>query len=504
MTETDHFESGLATLSKDPKPDFPDKSPWSVNGVAIPVNTVVNGGQGVDHFFPEESLEGNAELLEGRPIVKNFHELDGQASADQVIGEVTSAAYEKGVGLVFEGEITDPDIAQKIKQGYLDVSPTPARSLGEFDESMGAQRVERLADFRDLAVVANGQPGAKVEMGTNPAVEALSHDVLNQMFDTLQEDVNLVPPQEAAENARRGLECVEEVDTDAGEAQGRDTAQLIIDAVENDEPISEDMVGEIASFDRHREQGNHTVSEEFEGTPCEDNGFVSWMLWGGDAGVDWAQRVNDEMDTNANDTLQEDMKTVAGVRFQGTRDGKLDESEIDDNFGDHALYGEGENKEDYSYWVVDAEGFLRKGNVESAHSLGCRGQCPGEDEHDENLMQLAQEFDNPPEFAEENDSMASDMDMLQTDGDITVRQFRDFAMSLRDMDDVDPEWVNSVEAVAQQAANLQTIMENLVEHHATMHGMDSQSGHMEDETMSIVTEVPVEANPNEVEVITNE
>jgi hypothetical protein len=227
------------------------------------------------------------------------------------------------------------------------------------------------------------------------------------------------------------------------------------------------------------------------------------MLWGGDAGVDWAQRQNEQMDTNQQDTLQ-DMKTVAGVRFQGTRDGKLDETEIEDNFGDHALYGEGENKEDFSYWVVDAEGFLRKGNVESAWSLGCRGQCPGEDEHDSNLMDLAAEFDDPPEFAEEMDTNSSDMDMLETDGDITVRQFRDFAMSVRDMEDADPQWINAVEAVAQQAANLQTIMESLVEHHQTMHGMETQSGHMEEETMSVVKEIEVEANPNEVEVITEE
>jgi len=103
-----------------------------------------------------------------------------------------------------------------------------------------------------------------------------------------------IPPESAAENARRGLECVEEVDTDAGEAQGRDTARKIIDAVENNEPLSEESISEIASFDRHREQGNHTVDEEFEGTPCEDNGYVSWKLWGGDEGVDWAQDTNEE------------------------------------------------------------------------------------------------------------------------------------------------------------------------------------------------------------------
>lgn len=296
-TKTDHFEAGLATLSSDPKPDFPENAPWSVNGVAIPVNTVVNGGQNVDHYYPESVLEESAELLEGKPIVVDFHSLDGQADASKVIGEVTSAGYQKGVGLVWEGEIVDVDIAEKIKHGYLDVSPTPARSLGEFDESMGAQRVERLADFRDLAVVANGQAGNKIEMGSNPAVEALAMETLSRGF---------------------------------------------------------------------------------------------------------------KPDT---DPLESDMKTVAGVSFQGTKTGKLDESEIDKeetDLSDHALYGSGENKDDYSYWVVDADGFLRKGNVESAWSLGCRGQCPSKETHDENLMELANQFDTKPEFAQEETDTNAD------------------------------------------------------------------------------------------------
>lgn len=296
MTETDHFEGGLATLSKDAIDQFPDDAPWTVNGVAIPVNTVVNGGQNVDHFFPAEVLEDAGELLEGKPIVKNFHEIEGQAPADDVIGKVTSAGFQKGVGLVFEGEVTDPDIAQKIKQGYLDVSPTPARSLGEFDDSMGAQRVERLADFRDIAIVANGQPGAEVDMGSNPAVEALAMETLSRGFNPS----------------------------------------------------------------------------------------------------------TDPLETH---------KTVAGVRFRGTETGELDESELDKEehtLSDHYLYGDGEDKEDFSYPVVDADGNLRRGNVDAAHQLGCRGQCPSDDEHDENLMQLADEFENPPEWATEQDTNEAD------------------------------------------------------------------------------------------------
>lgn len=113
------------------------------------------------------------------------------------------------------------------------------------------------------------------------------------------EEIDLTPPQQAADNARRGLECVEEIDTDAGKAQGRDTARAIIDAVEDNSDLSEELVEKMAAFDRHRAQANHTVDEEHEGSPCEDNGFVSWKLWGGSAGVDWALGKNEDLDANA-------------------------------------------------------------------------------------------------------------------------------------------------------------------------------------------------------------
>lgn len=96
-------------------------------------------------------------------------------------------------------------------------------------------------------------------------------------------------------------------------------------------------------------------------------------------------------------TTKAQYKSVADIRFQGTRSGELDKSEIDaeeNNLDDHYLFGSGEDKEDYSYPVVDADGYLRRSNVESAHSLGARG-VP-EDELNSKLRKLNDEFDSPP------------------------------------------------------------------------------------------------------------
>jgi len=199
-SEKDNLDGGIATLAADAVEDFNTEAPFEVSGVALPVNTIVNGGKNTDHFYSESVLESGAEMLEGQQIVKNFHDIEGQASADQVIGKVTDAGVEKGVGLVFSGEMVDEDTAAKVAQGYLDVSPTVARQLGEFDDSMGAQQVERITGFRDLAVVANGQPGASIEPGSNPAVTALSMDALSRGFDVLDSAEDTEPEEPEADD----------------------------------------------------------------------------------------------------------------------------------------------------------------------------------------------------------------------------------------------------------------------------------------------------------------
>ena len=82
----------------------------------------------------------------------------------------------------------------------------------------------------------------------------------------------------------------------------------------------------------------------------------------------------------------------------------MDESMIDKekhNLEDHYLFGEGEDKEDFSYNVVDAEGYLRRGNVEAAHSLGARGGVDAS-ELERKLKALNDEFNSPPiDFKEE-------------------------------------------------------------------------------------------------------
>lgn len=54
----------------------------------------------------------------------------------------------------------------------------------------------------------------------------------------------------------------------------------------NKEPISYEIIKKMSSFNRHRK--NAEIEKEYKGEPWKDNGYVAWLGWGGDSGINWA------------------------------------------------------------------------------------------------------------------------------------------------------------------------------------------------------------------------
>ena len=97
------------------------------------------------------------------------------------------------------------------------------------------------------------------------------------------EGIDLKPTQEMAENAARGLALREKHKrggTEVGVARARD--------LQNRKNLSPETVRRMDSFFA-RHTGNEAGGEA-------DAGYIAWMLWGGDAGRDWADRKVKEMD----------------------------------------------------------------------------------------------------------------------------------------------------------------------------------------------------------------
>jgi hypothetical protein len=86
-------------------------------------------------------------------------------------------------------------------------------------------------------------------------------------------------PKEASENAKIALRYAEENGWgDCGTPVGKARANQLA----NGENISEDTISRMASFARHKEN-----SQKELGDGC---GRLMWLSWGGDAGIEWAQR----------------------------------------------------------------------------------------------------------------------------------------------------------------------------------------------------------------------
>lgn len=92
-------------------------------------------------------------------------------------------------------------------------------------------------------------------------------------------------PKQASENAKIALRWAEEngwgsCGTPVGKARANQLA--------NREPISRETIARMAAFERHRQN-----SQKELGDGC---GRLMWLAWGGDAGIEWAQRKLEQID----------------------------------------------------------------------------------------------------------------------------------------------------------------------------------------------------------------
>ena len=99
-------------------------------------------------------------------------------------------------------------------------------------------------------------------------------------------------PAAASKNAQMAIDWKEKYgreEVDAGTAVGWARAHQLA----NKENISVDTINRMSAFNRHRK--NSKIDLEFKDTPWKDRGYVAWLIWGGDEGVDWAMKKADEL-----------------------------------------------------------------------------------------------------------------------------------------------------------------------------------------------------------------
>ena len=92
-------------------------------------------------------------------------------------------------------------------------------------------------------------------------------------------------PKQASENAKIALRYAEENGWGScGTAVGKQRANQLAKG----EPISRETIARMAAFERHRQNSKKPL-----GDGC---GRLMWLAWGGDAGINWAQRKLKQID----------------------------------------------------------------------------------------------------------------------------------------------------------------------------------------------------------------
>jgi len=99
-------------------------------------------------------------------------------------------------------------------------------------------------------------------------------------------------PAAAKANAKKAIKWKEEHGRDevkGGTAVGWARAHQLAKG----EALSKDVVSRMAQFNRHRK--NSKIKPELKDEPWKDNGYIAWLIWGGDEGVDWAIKKMEEI-----------------------------------------------------------------------------------------------------------------------------------------------------------------------------------------------------------------
>lgn len=108
--------------------------------------------------------------------------------------------------------------------------------------------------------------------------------------------IDFRPPQSVANAAARGLEMRKKVgrgglSTKEAGKQGIGSGVARAASLKNRQALNPDTIGRMVSF-----FARHSAFKKNHTTNPPSNSLISWMLWGGDPGRAWAEKIKAQMD----------------------------------------------------------------------------------------------------------------------------------------------------------------------------------------------------------------
>lgn len=184
MTEFTRQSAMLSSLEGD--------APYTINGIAIGEDDVTRGSSGIEKKWPADELKKAAASLSGRPLV-----VDHNNKVDGVVGKVTKADYKEGVGVIYEAQLYDEEVAGQISNELLEVSIRGYHiDVDEMDESEEGAKIVEGIKFDNLSIVPVGAaPSNTLQMGE---AANLSEAQLEEYVGELEEDEE---PEEEPEDS---------------------------------------------------------------------------------------------------------------------------------------------------------------------------------------------------------------------------------------------------------------------------------------------------------------
>ena len=176
---------------------------------------------------------------------------------------------------------------------YLDFKNWAHKNRAKINRMDAAEKVEFLENEYHKQY---GKKHWKDDDLTDVGVELYDQLVLDRIIKESvlnEEDSYNDYPAAAKKNAQMAIDWKEKYGRDevpAGTPVGWARAHQLAKG----EKISADTVKRMSAFNRHRK--NSKIAPEHKDEPWKDNGYVAWLIWGGDEGVDWAIEKSKEID----------------------------------------------------------------------------------------------------------------------------------------------------------------------------------------------------------------
>lgn len=243
----------------------------------------------LDHQTYFKSLRVDREAMRQRVLDRLFRAWVDEASlVSGVIPQGSGPAAEWNWEWVWDGnEHIDPQAEAQAQVTRLESNTTTLAAeyakLGMDWELALEQRAREVQKMRELGLLTNTAQPAGAPAATPQDSPEMDEDNADEedIEDDLEMAEGFTPPKAAQSAAARGLELRREYGvggTAVGVARARDIA--------NGKALSEDTIGRMVSF-----FARHAAYKKNHTTDPPNASYISWLLWGGDAGRRWSLSV---------------------------------------------------------------------------------------------------------------------------------------------------------------------------------------------------------------------